>query len=117
MTDANSPFEPEVREEISEAFSPRNPIRRWFGAQRAWARSHPQFRLIYLVMVALVGMLMVIVGLVLVPLPGPGWLVVFLGLAVLGTEFLWARRLTGWARRKIEWFWSWWRTRRSGRAR
>ncbi len=32
-------------------------------------------------------------GVRLVPLPGPGWLIVFLGLAILGTEFAWARRL------------------------
>ena len=35
-----------------------------------------------------------LVGLVLVPLPGPGWVVVALGVALLGTEFAWAARLT-----------------------
>jgi hypothetical protein len=25
--------------------------------------------------------------------PGPGWLVIFLGLGLLGAEFVWARRL------------------------
>ena len=43
----------------------------------------------------IVGVLLILVGIVLsLPLvPGPGLLVVFLGLSVLGGEFEWARRL------------------------
>jgi len=44
-------------------------------------------------LVALVGTTIVLIGLLLVFLPGPGALVVLLGLAVLGTEFVWAQRL------------------------
>lgn len=43
--------------------------------------------------VAALGGLLVVVGLVLVPLPGPGWAIVFSGVAVLGSEFPWAERL------------------------
>ena len=43
--------------------------------------------------VAAAGSCVIVVGLVLVPLPGPGWPVVFAGFAVLGTEFAWARRI------------------------
>jgi uncharacterized protein (TIGR02611 family) len=35
----------------------------------------------------------VLVGLLLVPLPGPGWATVFEGLGILATEFRWADRL------------------------
>jgi uncharacterized protein (TIGR02611 family) len=35
----------------------------------------------------------VIAGIVLLPLPGPGWAIIFLGLAVLATEYAWAHRL------------------------
>lgn len=44
-------------------------------------------------LVAVIGGTIVIVGLLLVFLPGPGALVILLGLAVLGSEFVWARRL------------------------
>ena len=44
--------------------------------------------------VALSGTAVVVVGLVLVPLPGPGWAIVYAGLALLGTEFRWARALS-----------------------
>ena len=43
--------------------------------------------------VAIVGITIVLVGLLLVFLPGPGALVILIGLAVLGTEFVWARRI------------------------
>jgi len=35
----------------------------------------------------------VVVGVALLVLPGPGWVVIFLGLAVLATEYVWAQRL------------------------
>ncbi|MBO3752629.1 hypothetical protein J5X84_41815 [Streptosporangiaceae bacterium NEAU-GS5] len=44
---------------------------------------------------------MVIGGLILVPFPGPGWLIVFLGLALLATEFAWAQGVLGFARRQV----------------
>ena len=47
----------------------------------------------YRAAVAVVGATIVLVGLALVPLPGPGWPVVFLGLAVLSSEFAWAARI------------------------
>jgi uncharacterized protein (TIGR02611 family) len=37
----------------------------------------------------------------MIPAPGPGWLVVFIGLGVLGTEFAWARRLLVYAKRQV----------------
>jgi uncharacterized protein (TIGR02611 family) len=43
------------------------------------------------VMVGAVGSVLILLGLALVPLPGPGWAVVFAGLAVLAVEFAWAR--------------------------
>ncbi len=45
--------------------------------------------------VFVVGMAVVLVGVVLLPLPGPGSLVIALGLGVLSVEFLWARKGLG----------------------
>ena len=47
----------------------------------------------YRIAVGVVGALIVAVGIVAIPLPGPGWLIVIAGLFVLATEFLWAERL------------------------
>jgi uncharacterized protein (TIGR02611 family) len=43
--------------------------------------------------IAIAGGLVVVVGIIAIPYPGPGWLIVFAGLAILATEFEWARRL------------------------
>ncbi len=36
---------------------------------------------------------MLLAGLIMLVTPGPGWLTIALGLAVLAAEFVWARRL------------------------
>lgn len=41
----------------------------------------------------LAGFTLLLVGLVMFFTPGPGWLVIFLGLTLLAAEFVWARRL------------------------
>lgn len=58
------------------------------------------------VVVALIGFTVLLVGLAMVVLPGPAVVVIPLGLAILATEFLWARRLlekarTTFARQRI----------------
>ena len=36
---------------------------------------------------------MLLAGLALLVLPGPGWLLIFVGLSILGTEYVWAQRM------------------------
>lgn len=43
-------------------------------------------------LVLILGVTIIVVGIILLPLPGPGWVIIFLGLAVLGTEFVFAQR-------------------------
>lgn len=43
--------------------------------------------------IAIIGSTVVLLGIVMFVTPGPGWLVVFLGLSILSAEFVWARRL------------------------
>lgn len=42
--------------------------------------------------VGVAGGAVLFVGVIMIPYPGPGWLVVFMGLAILSQEFPWARR-------------------------
>jgi uncharacterized protein (TIGR02611 family) len=39
------------------------------------------------------GFTLLVIGLVMIVTPGPGWLVIFFGLGLLAAEFMWARRL------------------------
>ena len=43
--------------------------------------------------VIVIGFTVLLIGVALIVLPGPAFLVIPLGLAILGTELLWARRL------------------------
>jgi uncharacterized protein (TIGR02611 family) len=70
-------------------------------------RSRRTSRAVYRFVVALVGVAIVLGGLLLVPLPGPGWLIVFAGLALLATEFDPARRLLGYGRRALQRWTNW----------
>ena len=54
------------------------------------------------VTIAIVGGTIILVGLVLVPYPGPGWLIVFGGLAVLSSEFEFADKLLTFAKQKYD---------------
>lgn len=61
-------------------------------------------RMAYRIGVGVLGAAIVVLGLVLVPLPGPGWLIVFLGLGILASEFAWAERLLDFGKAKLrEW--------------
>jgi uncharacterized protein (TIGR02611 family) len=65
-------------------------------------RSNPHSHLIYRLVVGILGLAIVVLGLIMVPFPGPGWLVVFLGLAVWASEFEWAQRLLQRARNTLK---------------
>ncbi|KQQ27338.1 TIGR02611 family protein [Frondihabitans sp. Leaf304] len=69
---------------------------------RARLNLYPRLRLAYKILIGVLGVTVVIIGLILIPLPGPGWLVVFLGLALLGTEFPAAHRFNMWVQRKVK---------------
>ena len=71
--------------------SPRSVDDDWEWRRRI--RSNPHSHLIYRIVVGAVGTITIVIGLILVPFPGPGWLVVLLGLAVLASEFEWAHGL------------------------
>lgn len=51
--------------------------------------------------VFVVGLAVVVAGVVMLPLPGPGWLVIFGGMAIWATEFVWAQLVLRWTRRKV----------------
>lgn len=55
----------------------------------------------YRVAVGIVGGLIVAVGLLTIPLPGPGWLTVIAGLVVLASEFMWAERLLEFTKKHV----------------
>lgn len=102
-------------EDAARAERMGRPISRFLARGRRAIRRHPALDVVYRIVVTVLGSAIALVGLVMVPLPGPGWLVVFVGLAVLGSEYRWARRLLGWLRRALARFWERWNMWRADR--
>ncbi|MEU5662553.1 TIGR02611 family protein [Streptomyces longwoodensis] len=51
--------------------------------------------------VFVVGLAVVAAGVIMLPLPGPGWVVIFGGMAIWATEFVWAQLVLRWTKRKV----------------
>jgi uncharacterized protein (TIGR02611 family) len=51
--------------------------------------------------VFVIGLAVVVAGIVMLPLPGPGWVVIFAGMAIWATEFVWAQLVLRWTKRKV----------------
>lgn len=73
---------------------------------------NPALKHAYKVCVGIVGFVVLVAGIVMIPLPGPGWLVVIAGLAILSTEFEWAERLLKFTKRNVL-AWTKWVARQS----
>jgi uncharacterized protein (TIGR02611 family) len=83
------------------------------GLRRRWARWRDRLRerpvadFIYRIGVAVVGLAVLGVGIVTIPYPGPGWAIVFAGLAILATEFNIAKRALKWIRVRYDAVMAW----------
>ncbi len=75
-------------------------------------RANPTGRIALKVFIGILGGLVVAVGIALIPLPGPGWAIVILGLAIWAVEFVWAKHLLSFTRRHVR-SWTSWVTRQS----
>ncbi|MFD7828087.1 TIGR02611 family protein [Kitasatospora sp. NPDC059803] len=67
----------------------------------AFVRRSRPLHLAWQVAIFLAGLAVVVLGVIMLPLPGPGWVVIFLGMGVWATEFDWARLVLRWSRRKV----------------
>lgn len=78
-----------------------------------WRRAlalNPVTNQTYRVVVAVIGLVVVIAGAIMIPFVGPGWLVVFIGVAIWGSEFDWAARLLVFGREKLSQWNEWLKT-------
>lgn len=97
----------ETGETSREEAAPRSGIHGWLDG----IRSTRTGRLTLKIVIGVIGAVLVVGGLIMVPFPGPGWLVVFAGLAVLATEFHWAHRVLEFGKRTLS-GWTAWLSRR-----
>src|SRR3954447_14379908 len=70
-------------------------------------RATPTGRLALRIGIGVLGGLVVALGIVLIPFPGPGWAIVILGLAIWAIEFTWAKNLLDFTKRHVQ-SWTHW---------
>jgi tellurite resistance protein TerC len=58
----------------------------------SWFAKTPTLRAAKRIVIAVVGGTVTLLGIALIVLPGPAFIVIPIGLSILATEFLWARR-------------------------
>jgi uncharacterized protein (TIGR02611 family) len=76
-----------------------------FPRYKAWrdrVRSNRTLDLTWRVGVTVVGAAVLVAGLAMLALPGPGWAAIFVGLAILGSEYDWASRLLHSAKERVK---------------
>src|SRR3954463_11330171 len=73
----------------------------------ARVRANPPGRLALRIGIGAAGALVIALGIVLIPFPGPGWAIVILGLAIWAVEFAWARNLLEFTKRHVQ-SWTHW---------
>ncbi|WP_029107393.1 TIGR02611 family protein [Mycobacterium sp. URHD0025] len=79
---------------------------RW-TSWRERLRSRPAADFAYRIVVGVVGTLVLAVGIIAIPYPGPGWAIVFLGLAILASEFDFAKRALRYVRARYDAVMAW----------
>lgn len=101
----DEPSEVEAEETVEEIFEEYPEVaRRW--------HDHPAFvpfkavaRFIgrngKRIAVTVAGFAILLAGVALLVLPGPGWLLIFIGLGILSTEYVWAERLLKKAKERV----------------
>jgi uncharacterized protein (TIGR02611 family) len=75
-------------------------------------RANRTGRLALRIGVGTLGTLVIALGIVLIPFPGPGWAIVILGLAIWAIEFTWAKNLLEFTKRHVQ-SWTHWVGRQS----
>ena len=82
-------------------------LREQLGGFRQRVRSTRTGRLTWQVVIGVLGGVVLVIGIILIPFPGPGWLIVLAGLAILAAEFVWAQRLLLFTKGRLESWWHW----------
>ena len=83
----------------STGSDPDDPGPDWEWRRRL--RANPATARVYRIVVFVLGLVVVAGGIVLIPFPGPGWLIVIGGLAIWATEFEKAQRLLDFVKRHL----------------
>jgi uncharacterized protein (TIGR02611 family) len=101
----DDPEERDASAVVEELLAEPGMARRWHDHPSiVWVKAVGRFigRNGQRIAVTIAGFAVMLAGVALLVLPGPGWLLIFIGLGILSTEYHWARRLLAKAKEKAE---------------
>ena len=78
-------------------------LRRWREGLRQRRSTNAAYRFL----VGVTGAVVLAGGIIAIPYPGPGWAIVFIGLAILASEFAWAHRALMFVKLRYDSFMGW----------
>jgi uncharacterized protein (TIGR02611 family) len=78
-------------------------LRRWRDQLRQRRTANAAYR----AAVGVIGTIVLAAGILAIPYPGPGWAIVFVGLAILASEFDWAHRTLAFVKGRYDAFMGW----------
>jgi uncharacterized protein (TIGR02611 family) len=100
--------ESDERSEVASRLAPESATGDEAQGEKELGSRAPEFirtsRLLHVswqVGIFVVGLAVVAAGAAMLVLPGPGWLVIFGGMAIWATEFVWAQLVLRWTKRKV----------------
>lgn len=101
-TGSNEPGEVAVAADETEVDGVKDHSEQGLGSRAPeFIKARRVLHLSWQVGIFIVGLAIVIAGIIMLPLPGPGWVVIFGGMAVWATEFVWAQLVLRWTKRKV----------------
>lgn len=103
------PAESDLARDVQRGHNRAHPIRQRIERYQRWAHDgSPLRRVVVRALVAVIGCVLLVSGVAMLVLPGPGWVFIFLGIGVWSMEFDWAHRLNQWALKKLSVAWARW---------
>jgi uncharacterized protein (TIGR02611 family) len=101
-TGSNEPGEVAVATNEAEVDGVKSESEQGLGSKAPeFIKARRMLHLSWQVGVFILGLAVVVAGIVMLPLPGPGWVVIFGGMAIWATEFVWAQLALRWTKRKV----------------
>lgn len=101
-TGSDRPGEAVVAADKAEADGAPESGKQGLGSRApAFVKKSRALHLSWQVGVFVIGLAVVVAGIIMLPLPGPGWVVIFAGMALWATEFVWAQLVLRWTKRKV----------------
>ncbi|MFC7986147.1 TIGR02611 family protein [Streptomyces sp. NPDC057336] len=100
-TGSNKPGEAAVAEDRTGTDDEATPAQALGSRAPDFIKARRALHLSWQVGVFIVGLAVVAAGAAMLVLPGPGWVVIFGGMAIWATEFVWAQLVLRWTKRKV----------------